>query len=75
MLARSPWGQILGEGNIEGELERQVGMEGCGVNTFRTGQVERVKGRRKTSSAGTGEEGRGGEGTSQGSLDAFGMAG
>ena len=34
MLARGFWGQLLGEGNIEGNLERQVGLEGCGVNTF-----------------------------------------
>lgn len=35
MLARGFWGQLLGEGNIEGNLERQVGLEGRGVNTFR----------------------------------------
>lgn len=37
MLARGFWGQLLGEGNIEGNLERQVGLERCDVNTFGMG--------------------------------------
>lgn len=55
-------------------LKDKSGWKGVGLIHSGRGQVERVKAGRKTSSAGTGEEGRGGEGTSQGSLDALGMA-
>ena len=37
MLARGFGGQLLEEGNIEGNLERRIGLEGCGVNTFGMG--------------------------------------
>lgn len=37
MLARGFGGQLLEEGNIEGNLERRIGLEGCGANTFGMG--------------------------------------
>lgn len=42
-------------------LRGKSGWEGVGLIHSGRGQVERVKARRKTSSAGTGEEGRGGD--------------
>ena len=47
-MARRPWGQLLGGGNIESNLER-LGIGGCGINTFRDDvanlSVWRVEGR------------------------------
>lgn len=54
-LARKAWGQPLGGGNIEGDLERPVGIEGCGINTRRAGVATVcVEGRRRMGSDQTG---------------------